>query len=69
MNAYQKIQCFDKTYQEYRELLGQDVSEEELLPLIIKEFSEDKSLVQWWYKNHLLLPESPFNQRPHGLFN
>lgn len=66
MNAYQKIQCFEKTYQEYRDLLGQDVSEEELLPLIKEQYPNDQSLVQWWHDNHVKLPKSPFAPMRHN---
>lgn len=70
MKVYEKIKCFEKTYKEYRDLLGHNVSEEEILPLIKQDFPNDTALVQWWYENQVLTPKSPFTHKGHnGLFS
>lgn len=63
-----KLQAFRKTYSEYRDLLGHDVTEEDILPMLKEEYPNDKNLVQWWFENEIQTPRSPYTMRSHGLF-
>ena len=69
MNQWQKLEAFRETYNEFRGLLGQEVTEEEILPLIKEEYPDDKNLVQWWFDNEVNLPKSRLTtSRNNGLF-
>lgn len=67
-NTQRKLAAFRKTYSEYRDLLGHDVSEEDILPMLKEEYPNDTNLVQWWFDNEVNLPRSPYTMRSHGLF-
>jgi hypothetical protein len=69
MNQWQKLAAIRATYKEIRDLLGQDVTEEEILPLLKEEYPNDRSLVQWWFDNEVNLPKSRLiTSRNNGLF-
>lgn len=67
-NTQRKLAAFRKTYSEYRDLLGHDVTEEDILPMLTEEYPNDKNLVQWWFENEIQTPRSPYTMRSNGLF-
>lgn len=62
-HAIELLPEIDKKYQEYRELVGEELTKEQALLLLRMDFFEHYALVEWWWDNHRNEPKPPYAGR------